>query len=76
MVILKKLLGENKRNVLWARSLDYSKEEILQHYVSHAPYGGNVVGVEAASWRYFNRPVDDLSWAEYATLAVLLTHLL
>ncbi|MAO46691.1 MAG: penicillin-binding protein 1C [Crocinitomicaceae bacterium] len=49
----------------------YSKEEILQHYVSHAPYGGNVVGVEAASWRYFNRPVDDLSWAEYATLAVL-----
>ena len=49
----------------------YSKEEILQHYVSHAPYGGNVVGVEAASWRYFNRPVDELSWAEYATLAVL-----
>ena len=49
----------------------YSKSEILNLYVSHAPYGGNVVGVEAASWRYFNRPITNLSWAEYATLAVL-----
>ena len=49
----------------------YSKQEILNLYVSHAPYGGNVVGAEAASWRYFNRPLTDLSWAEYATLAVL-----
>ncbi len=49
----------------------YSKEEILKLYVSHAPYGGNVVGAEAAAWRYFNRPLDHLSWAEYATLAVL-----
>lgn len=49
----------------------YSKDEILRLYVSHAPYGGNVVGVEAASWRYFNRPLNQLSWAETATLAVL-----
>lgn len=49
----------------------YSKDEILKLYVSHAPYGGNVVGVEAASWRYFNRPLDQLSWAEVSTLAVL-----
>jgi len=49
----------------------YSKQEILNLYVSHAPYGGNVVGAEAASWRYFNRPLTQLSWAEYATLAVL-----
>ena len=49
----------------------YSKEEVLRLYVSHAPYGGNVVGAEAAAWRYFNRPLDRLSWAEYATLAVL-----
>lgn len=51
--------------------LQYSKQEILQLYVSHAPYGGNVVGVEAASWRYFNRPINQLSWSEYALLAVL-----
>ena len=33
-----------------------SKEEILGLYASHAPFGGNVVGLEAASWRYFGRP--------------------
>ncbi|MFK8037075.1 MAG: penicillin-binding protein 1C [Crocinitomicaceae bacterium] len=49
----------------------YSKSEILKLYASHAPYGGNVVGAEAAAWRYFNRPLNQLSWAEYATLAVL-----
>ena len=49
----------------------YSKAEILRLYVSHAPYGGNVVGAEAAAWRYFKRPLTRLSWAEYATLAVL-----
>jgi len=48
-----------------------SKDEILALYVSHAPYGGNVVGIEAASWRYFGTSSDRLSWAEAATLAVL-----
>lgn len=51
--------------------LAYSKNEILALYLSHAPFGGNTVGIEAASWRYFNRPLTSLSWAEYATLAVL-----
>lgn len=51
--------------------MTYSKEEILAMYASHAPYGGNVVGIDAASWRYFGRPPEDLSWAETATLAVL-----
>ncbi len=49
----------------------FSKDEILKMYVSHAPYGGNIVGVEAAAWRYFQRPLHQLSQAEYATLAVL-----
>lgn len=49
----------------------YSKEEILKLYASHAPYGGNVVGAETASWRYFNRPLHQLSWSESAMLAVL-----
>ncbi|UTC61876.1 penicillin-binding protein 1C [Treponema sp. OMZ 787] len=51
--------------------LSYSKENILNLYSSHAPYGGNVVGLEAASWRYFGRSPDDLTWAEAACLAVL-----
>jgi penicillin-binding protein 1C len=49
----------------------YSKEEILELYASHAPFGGNVVGLEAASWRYFGHDAARLSWAEAATLAVL-----
>lgn len=49
----------------------YSKKEILNLYASHAPFGGNVVGLEAASWRYFNRPANRLSWGETAALAVL-----
>ena len=49
----------------------YSKNEILALYASHAPFGGNVVGLEAASWRYYAKSPAYLSWAEAATLAVL-----
>ncbi|UTW63510.1 penicillin-binding protein 1C [bacterium SCSIO 12741] len=49
----------------------YSKDEILQLYAAHAPFGGNVVGLEAASWRYYGKPAEKLTWAESATLAVL-----
>lgn len=48
-----------------------SKNRILAMYAAHAPFGGNVVGLEAASWRYFGRPSSQLSWAEAATLAIL-----
>ncbi|MBL7855582.1 MAG: penicillin-binding protein 1C [Cyclobacteriaceae bacterium] len=51
--------------------LRYSKEEILELYASHAPFGGNVVGLEAACWRYLGRSPSQISWAEAATLAVL-----
>lgn len=49
----------------------YSKEEILSLYAVHAPFGGNVVGLDAACWRYFGRPTESLNWAEAALLAVL-----
>jgi len=49
----------------------FSKDKILSYYVSNAPFGGNVVGLDAASWRYFNCSPSQLSWAECATLAVL-----
>ncbi|XLS31040.1 penicillin-binding protein 1C [Flavobacteriaceae bacterium M23B6Z8] len=48
-----------------------SKDEILQLYASHAPFGGNVVGLDMAAWRYFGVKAHQLSWAESATLAVL-----
>ena len=55
----------------WRLESIYSKDEILQLYASHAPFGGNVVGLEAAAWRYFARDPEQLSWAEQAMLAVL-----
>lgn len=69
-----------KRNILqkiieinWATWLEltHSKEDIMALYANHAPFGGNVVGLEAASWRYFGTECHNLSWAESATLAVL-----
>ncbi len=51
--------------------LRFSKNEILAFYTSNAPFGGNVVGLDAASWRYFAKHPRFLSWGETATLAVL-----
>jgi penicillin-binding protein 1C len=51
--------------------LRHSKNKILELYAAHAPFGGNVVGLEMASWRYFGVQSNQLSWAESATLAVL-----
>lgn len=65
--------GEKLLEIFLATRLElsYSKEEILSLYASHAPFGGNVVGLEAAAWRYFGRSPAALSWAESALLAVL-----
>ncbi len=51
--------------------LRYSKSSVLKLYASHAPFGGNTVGLNAAAWRYFQRPPEQLSWAEAALLAIL-----
>jgi len=51
--------------------LQLEKAEILELYAANAPFGGNVVGLEAAAWRYYARPPERLSWSECATLAVL-----
>lgn len=74
-------LSRGKERTLWQKTVEavqatrlefrYPKKKILALYASHAPFGGNVVGLEAASWRYFGRPASELSWAESATLAVL-----
>ena len=65
--------GEKLREALLALRLElrYSKPELLALYAAHAPFGGNVVGLEAAAWRYFGHAPAQLSWAEAATLAVL-----
>lgn len=69
-----------KRNVIeklieaiWATRLElkFSKKEIMRLYAQNAPFGSNIVGLEAAAMRYFGRNAAELSWAEAATLAVL-----
>jgi len=69
----KRTYVEKLIELFWATRMElrYSKEEILALYASHAPFGGNVVGLEAASWRYFGLPPEELSWAAATTLAVL-----
>ena len=65
--------GEKLWEVILALRLElhYSKQSILDMYAANAPFGGNVVGIDAAAWRYFHTTPDELSWAEAATLAVL-----
>jgi penicillin-binding protein 1C len=69
----KRTIFEKAREIILASRIElrYSKEEILNLYASHAPFGGNVVGMEAACWRYFGRGDKQLSWGEAALLAVL-----
>ena len=74
-------LSRQKPRTLWQKVVEsfmatriearYSKDEILKMYASHAPFGGNVVGIRAAMWRYLGDANAELSWAEAATLAVL-----
>ncbi|MCZ2337991.1 MAG: penicillin-binding protein 1C [Chitinophagales bacterium] len=49
----------------------YNSSHILKEWCEIAPFGGNVIGVKAAALKYFHRPMDKLSWAEYALLAVM-----
>ncbi|MBK9256179.1 MAG: penicillin-binding protein 1C [Saprospiraceae bacterium] len=48
-----------------------SKTSVLTEWAQIAPFGGNTIGIQAASLRYFGRNPDQLSWAEYALLAVI-----
>lgn len=51
--------------------LSLPKERILDLYCAHAPFGGNVVGLEAASWRWYGKAPEDLSWGEAAAVAAI-----
>lgn len=76
-----RLWKNNQRRSIWNKVEEavyafrleyrYSKKQILALYAAHAPFGGNVVGLEAAAWRYYGRSADQLSWGEMAALAVL-----
>jgi penicillin-binding protein 1C len=66
-------IGGKMKQMLRALQLEWhlSKQEILTLYLNHAPFGGNLEGVEAASWAYLQKPARHLSHAEAALLVVL-----
>ncbi len=47
------------------------REPTLAHYLRLAPYGLGSHGVAHAARFYFDKPVDDLSWAQVALLAAI-----
>lgn len=49
----------------------HGRDAVLAQYLRLAPYGNNICGVGYAARRYFDKPVDDLSWAETALLAAV-----
>ncbi len=65
--------GGKLRQMLRALQLEWrlDKRQILALYLNHAPFGGTVEGVEAASWAYLGKSARQLSHAEAALLAVL-----
>ncbi len=76
-----RLSRKNRSRTIWEKLIEivlatrleirHTKSEILALYASQAPFGGNVVGLSAASWKYYGRSPEHLSWSESATLAVL-----
>ncbi len=76
-----RLARKNRKRTYWEKAreavlalrltLRHSKKNVLYLFAAHAPFGGNVVGIDAASWMYFGRSPERLSWGEAAFLAVL-----
>ena len=74
-------LSRGKKRNIWQKMIEVilairlecsnRKKTILSLYAANAPFGSNVVGLDAASWRYYGRSADKLSWGEMAALAVL-----
>ncbi|MDP8244402.1 MAG: penicillin-binding protein 1C [Candidatus Hinthialibacter antarcticus] len=64
--------GKISQALLALRLQAHSKrDDILAAYLNWAPYGGNLVGCEAASRRYFGKPALELTVSEAALLAAI-----
>lgn len=66
-------LGSKIRQTLRALQIErrLSKHEILERYLTLAPYGGNLEGVRAASLAYFGKEPKRLTVSEAALLVAL-----
>jgi len=69
----KRTLQGKSQQVFRALQLEWhlSKREILELYLNHAPFGGTLEGVQAASHAYLQKSSHELSRAEAALMAVL-----
>jgi penicillin-binding protein 1A len=66
-----KTVERKAREVMLAVQLEqtYSKAQILGIYLSRINFGKGAWGLEAASWRFFNKPASRLTVREAAMLA-------
>ena len=64
-------LGRKLRQAFRALQVErvLSKERILELYLTYAPYGGNICGIEAAAQRYFAKSAAALTLDEATLLA-------
>ncbi len=49
----------------------HGREALLAHYLRLVPYGNGSHGIAHAARFYFDKPVEDLSWAEIALLSAV-----
>ena len=52
-------------------SQDAAKERILHRYLNMVPLGHGQYGVEAAAWRYFNKPASEVTLSEAVVIAAI-----
>jgi len=68
----KSILGKIKQIAIALQlEVHFSKQQILTYYLNHAPFGGTIEGIQAASYTYLGRSAAELSHAEAALLTVL-----
>lgn len=78
---LARLIEPRESRSLWAKARQafrawqierrLSKDEILERYLTLAPYGGNIEGVRAAALAWFGKEPERLTVAEAALLVAL-----
>lgn len=69
----KRSIPGKSKQIFRALQLEWhlTKQDILTLYLNNAPFGGTIIGVEAASYAYLGKSSQFLSDAEAALLAVL-----
>ncbi len=61
----------NQIFLAWRIENQFTKKEILEIYLTLAPYGGNIEGIKAASYAWLGKKPNNLTWSESAMLVSL-----